>query len=141
MNHVSYTQYKNSGIYWIGEIPAHWETIPVKHHFFSKKQVAGNLADNYERLALTLNGVIKRSKDDAEGLQPEQFETYQIVRKNSLIFKLIDLENIKTSRVGLSKWDGLVSPAYIILSSNGDILPNYAEKYFLNMWYEHILIC
>ena len=32
----------------------------------------------------------------------------------------------------------VVSPAYITLSSNGDILPAYAENYFLNMWYEHI---
>lgn len=138
MKHIKYNQYKNSNIYWVGDIPSHWEKIPVKHHFFSKKQVAGILADDYQRLALTLNGVIKRSKEDAEGLQPEKFETYQIVRKNSLIFKLIDLENIKTSRVGLSKYDGLVSPAYITLSSNGDILPAYAENYFLNMWYEHI---
>lgn len=138
MNHLKYDQYKDSQIYWVGNIPTHWDFIPVKHHFFSKKQVAGELSDNYGRLALTLNGVIKRSKEDAEGLQPEKFETYQIVRKDSLIFKLIDLENIKTSRVGLSKWDGLVSPAYIILTANGDILPEYAEKYFLNMWHEHI---
>ena len=138
MGHIKYNEYKYSDIYWVGDIPSHWDCIAVKHHFFSKKQVAGNLADNYQRLALTLNGVIKRSKEDAEGLQPEKFETYQIVRKDSLIFKLIDLENIKTSRVGLSKWDGLVSPAYIVLSSNGDILPNYAENYFLNMWNEHI---
>ena len=129
------TVMKNSGIDWIGEIPEHWEVMPVKYHFISKKEVAGNLAEKYERLALTLNGVIKRSKDDSEGLQPEKFETYQIVRNDYLIFKLIDLENIKTSRVGLSKYEGIVSPAYIILISNGDILPEYAEKYFLNLWY------
>lgn len=138
MSDERYNEYKDSNIYWVGNIPSHWDVIPVKHHFFSKKQVAGDLADNYERLALTLNGVIKRSKEDAEGLQPEKFETYQIVRKNSLIFKLIDLENIRTSRVGLSDFDGLVSPAYITLTANGDILPNYAEKYFLNMWHEQI---
>ena len=138
MNHITYNQYKNSNIYWVGDIPSHWDSIPVKHHFFSNKQVAGELANDYERLALTLKGVIKRSKEDAEGLQPEKFETYQIVRKNTLIFKLIDLENLRTSRVGLSKFDGLVSPAYIPLTANGDILPNFAEKYFLNMWHEHI---
>jgi len=129
---------KNSDIEWIGEIPIDWEVVPIKYHFFSKKQIAGIFADNYERLALTLNGVIKRSKQDSEGLQPEKFETYQIVRKNDLIFKLIDLENIKTSRIGLSKYIGIVSPAYILLTRKGDILPEYAEKYFLNMWYQHI---
>lgn len=129
---------KNSGVQWIGDIPDHWEVMPVKYHFFTKKEVVGNLVNNYDRLALTLNGVIKRSKEDSEGLQPEKFETYQIVRKNSLIFKLIDLENVKTSRVGLSNYEGIVSPAYILLISNGDILPEYAEMFFLNMWYQQI---
>lgn len=138
MSYKTYEKYIDSNIEWIGDIPSHWEIIPVKHHFFSKKQIAGDLAEDYERLALTLNGVIKRSKYDSDGLQPEKFETYQIVRKNSLIFKLIDLENIKTSRVGLSKYEGLVSPAYILLISNGDIMPEYAEKYFLSMWHGHI---
>ena len=79
---------KDSGVEWIREIPSNWEIVPVKYHFFSKKQVVGDLVDSYERLALTLNGVIKRSKEDMEGLQPEKFETYQIVKKNSLIFKI-----------------------------------------------------
>ena len=133
-----YTKMKDSDIEWIGQIPEHWEVVPVKYHFINKKEIVGKQVDNYERLALTLKGVIKRSKDDSEGLQPEKFETYQIIKKNYLIFKLIDLENIRTSRVGLSKYEGLVSPAYIPLISNGDILPEYAEKYFLNMWYQHI---
>lgn len=108
---------KDSGVEWIGEIPDDWEIVPTKRFFRNIKRVVGNEVDNYERLALTMNGVIKRSKEDSEGLQPEKFEGYQILRKNELVFKLIDLENIRTSRVGLSSYTGLVSPAYIVLTN------------------------
>ena len=132
-------QMKDSGIAWVGEIPQEWETRRTKYCFASTKEIAGIRVENYERLALTMSGVIKRSKDDNTGLQPEKFETYQILRPNELVFKLIDLQNISTSRVGLSPYLGLVSPAYIILkASNGKVLPRFAEKYFLMLWKNQI---
>ena len=132
-------QMKDSGIAWVGEIPRDWEMRRTKYCFESTKEIAGIRADDYERLALTMNGVIKRSKDDNTGLQPEKFETYQILRPNELVFKLIDLQNVSTSRVGLSSYLGLVSPAYIILkSSNGKVLPRFSEKYFLMLWKNQI---
>lgn len=132
-------QMKDSGIALVGDIPQEWETRRMKYCFASTKEIAGVRADDYERLALTMNGVIKRSKDDNTGLQPEKFETYQILRPNELVFKLIDLQNVSTSRVGLSPYLGLVSPAYIILkSSNDKVLPRFAEKYFLMLWRNQI---
>ena len=129
---------KDSGIGWVHDIPAAWGTIKGKYIFKNKKQVVGANVDNFERLALTLNGVIKRSKDDNEGLQPDKFNTYQILRKNELVFKLIDLQNISTSRVGLSQYTGIVSPAYIILKANKGIHPAFAEKYYLMMWMNQV---
>lgn len=129
---------KDSGIEWIGEIPAEWKIVKVKYNFTNKKVIVGVLADDYERLALTMNGVIKRSKEDNNGLQPEKFETYQVLNEGELVFKLIDLQNISTSRVGLSPFNGLVSPAYIIIKRNGEVLSEFAEKFFLSMWKNQI---
>ena len=130
---------KDSGIAWVGEIPKEWAVNRAKYCFINTKEIAGCRADDYERLALTMNGVVKRSKDDSNGLQPEKFETYQILRPDELVFKLIDLQNVSTSRVGLSPYLGLVSPAYIILKSNKKkILPSFAEKYFLVLWKNQI---
>ena len=129
---------KDSGISWVGEIPKEWSVNRAKYCFVNTKEIAGCRSDRYERLALTMNGVIKRSKDDSNGLQPEKFETYQILRPNELVFKLIDLQNVSTSRVGLSSYLGLVSPAYIILKSNKRVLPAFAEKYFLMLWKNQI---
>ncbi|MBQ7872610.1 MAG: restriction endonuclease subunit S [Clostridia bacterium] len=129
---------KNSGVQWIGEIPADWNVAKVKNHFNNAKEIAGVRSADYERLALTMKGVIKRSKDDSDGLQPADFNTYQIVENNNLIFKLIDLQNVTTSRVGLSPFTGLVSPAYIRLMQAGGIFPKFAEYYFLMMWRNEI---
>ena len=125
---------KDSGVEWIGEIPEKWFVRRVKNSYSNHKFIVGNEANSYQRLALTLEGVIKRSKKDSSGLQPEVFNGYQILRKGELVFKLIDLENIQTSRVGLSAFDGIVSPAYIILEGRNGSCTEYGEKYFLSMW-------
>ena len=65
---------KDSGVPWIGKIPKGWALLRTKNQYRSRKSIAGDAASQYERLALTLVGVIKRSKDDSTGLQPESFE-------------------------------------------------------------------
>ena len=128
---------KDSGVEWIGHIPENWELVQTKRHFQNIKRVVGEDVDEYERLALTMQGVIKRSKEDSDGLQPEKFEGYQILKTNELVFKLIDLENVKTSRVGLSPYTGLVSPAYIVLSNSYDD-NRFFYYWFLFMYYNEI---
>lgn len=129
---------KDSGVSWIGLIPTDWNVVRTKNHFTHKKEIAGEEADKYERLALTLNGVIKRPKDDAAGLQPEAFNGYQVLQENELVFKLIDLENVATSRVGYSSYTGIVSPAYIVLHPRKENESKFAEYYFLSMWQREI---
>lgn len=131
------TKMKESGIQWIGEIPENWNICPTKRFFKHTKILAGEQVDSYERLALTMTGVIKRSKDDSEGLQPEKFDTYQVLRNNELVFKLIDLSNVKTSRVGLSPYTGIVSPAYIVLTNENEDNRFY-YYYFISMYYNEI---
>ena len=126
---------KNSGIEWIGEIPDSWGLVRFKDICLNKKEVAGSNSADYERLALTLNGVIKRPKDDSEGLQPKEFDGYQIIHENDFIFKMIDLQNISTSRVGLSPYMGLVSPAYIRFVPRKENQYNKFAYYFLMSMY------
>ena len=129
---------KNSEIEWIGDIPSDWQVLRTKNFYSHHKDVVGDEVDNYERLALTLGGVIKRPKEDSTGLQPEAFGGYQILRKNELVFKLIDLENVSTSRVGYSPYTGIVSPAYIVLKPFDEAESKFGEYYFLSMWQREI---
>ncbi len=126
---------KDSGIEWIGEIPNDWPLVRFKDKYSNTKEIAKERSVEFERLALTLNGVIKRPKDDSEGLQPKEFDGYQILRENDFIFKMIDLQNISTSRVGLSPYTGLVSPAYIRFSPKEKKQYNQFVYYYLMSLY------
>lgn len=129
---------KDSGVAWIGDVPRNWAVLRTKHVFRNHKDVVGARESEYERLALTLNGVIKRSKTDSNGLQPEKFDGYQIVHSNELIFKLIDLANVSTSRVGLSPYEGIVSPAYIVLYPHQPSCLKFAEYFFYSLWQREV---
>lgn len=130
---------KDSGVAWIGEIPDDWRLIRFKDKYRNVKEIAKEQSVNYERLALTLGGVIKRPKDDSEGLQPKEFDGYQILRENDFIFKMIDLQNVSTSRVGLSPYTGLVSPAYIRFSpkKNGQE-SKFIYYYLMSLYYNQV---
>jgi len=127
---------KESRIPWIGLIPEHWEMVRVKNIFNNHKNIVGEKENEFERLALTLNGVIKRDKNDSKGLQSENLSTYQILNENELVFKMIDLANVNTSRVGYSPYTGIVSPVYIILNNNN--YSRYGYYYFYSMWQREI---
>ena len=73
-----YNEYKDSGVQWLGEIPSHWECEKAKRHFLSRKQIVGRNSSQYERLALTLKGVIKRFEGDGVGLNPEKLDTWHL---------------------------------------------------------------
>lgn len=127
---------KNSGVEWIGDIPCEWKIIKSKYIFANHKEIVGDRENNFERLSLTLNGVLKRPKDDSKGLQSESLSTYQVLYKDELVFKMIDLENTSTSRVGYSPYTGLVSPVYIVFNNNK--YSKYGFWYFYNLWQRNI---
>lgn len=126
-----------SGIEWVLDYPSAWKIVRFKDVYSSKKEIVGERVEDFERLSLTLKGVLKRPKDDSEGLQPKDFYTYQILRKNDMVFKMIDLQNISTSRVGLSPYDGLVSPAYLRFEPKDK--PNeFMYYYFMSLYYNTV---
>ena len=82
-------------------------------------------------MSLTLRGVVNNDPDNPEGLVPSDYSTYQIVEKNDLVFKLIDLENLRTSRVGLVPERGIMSSAYIrLVSCHSGVQRYFYLQYF-----------
>lgn len=107
-----------------------WSTLPAKHRFKYTKQPNTGMKESH-RLALTMKGVIDRSLDDNEGLQSSDYGTYQIFEPEDLAFKLIDLQNIKTSRVGLVPRRGIISPAYIrLVPTSESVVSKFYYWYF-----------
>lgn len=130
---------KDSGVAWIGKIPHDWSLVRFKDKYKNVKEIAKEQSANYERLALTMGGVIKRPKDDSDGLQPKEFDSYQILRENDFVFKMIDLQNVSTSRVGLSPYTGLVSPAYIRFTpKNEGQYSQFVYYYLMCLYYNQV---
>ena len=132
-----YDSYKNSGIEWLGEIPSHWEILKTKYVHKSIKFLNTNrICDNV--LSLTLRGVVNNNIDNPEGLVPKDYATYQIFEKNDLVFKLIDLENISTSRVGIVHEKGIMSSAYIRLKIGKRSIPKFAYYYYYSLYINNV---
>ena len=132
-----YERYKKVNLPWLKEIPNHWCIDKTKRFSENKKEInKGNRERNI--LSLTLKGVVKNNIENPNGLTPESYETYQIFEKNDLVFKLIDLENIKTSRVGIVEENGIMSSAYIRLVFGSSIYPKYVYYYFFKLYIEQV---
>ena len=126
-----YQAYKSTGISWTPSIPEHWSLMRGKLFFYNNKELnKGNQCSNV--LSLTLKGVINNSIDRPIGLAPQDYATYQLFDAGNLVFKLIDLENISTSRVGLVHEHGIMSSAYIRLINRYDC----NIRYFYFMYYD-----
>ena len=132
-----YESYKSSSIPWVDELPQHWGEEKGKWlHRFRKDANNRKQCDNV--LSLTLRGVVNNDPDDPEGLVPKDYGTYQIFEKDDLVFKLIDLENFRTSRVGLVHERGIMSPAYLRIQPGKEHNPRYCYYYYFTLYQQGI---
>lgn len=123
---------KDSGVDWIGKIPAHWEVVPNKKIFSLKKNLVGKKSAKYELLSLTLRGVIKRDMDNPEGKFPADFDTYQEVREGDFVFCLFDVEETPRA-VGLSSHDGMITGAYTVFGADPAVSKEFLYLFYLNL--------
>ena len=133
-----YSEYKQVDLPWLKEIPSHWEMDRGKNYIFYFKELNTN---NKEKnvLSLTLNGVIRNNADKPIGLSPKDYATYQLFQKDDLVFKLIDLNNVRTSRVGIVNENGIMSSAYIRGIIHSDLLsPRYYYYWYYKLYIEEV---
>ncbi|EJE7371374.1 TPA: restriction endonuclease subunit S [Escherichia coli] len=124
----AYPEYRDSGVEWIDAIPFHWEVLPTFSlcEASTKKNIDG--AEN-NVLSLSYGNIIPRDIETNFGLLPESFNTYQLVENGDIILRLTDLQNDKNSlRVGLVKQKGIITSAYLKLSSQGSMLSEYLYR-------------
>lgn len=130
LGYKPYERYKDSGVSWIGEIPAHWELCPNKYLFHLKKSLVGNRSSEYDLLSLTLRGVIRRDMENPQGKFPAEFDTYQEVHPGDFVFCHFDVEETPRT-VGLSEFFGMITGAYTIYSVAADVDPRYLLYFYL----------
>jgi len=101
---------KDSGVEWLGEIPAHWEPRAIKHLYHQAKR-----QDQPQLTVLSVYrdyGVIeKSSRDDNINRTPEDVTSYQLVEVGDLV---INKMKAWQGSLGMSNHRGITSPDYIV---------------------------
>ncbi len=118
---------KDSGIPYVGEIPAHWIIHPV-YYYFAERKNKNVLGIEQNLLSLSYGKVIRKDINTSEGLLPESFNTYNIIEAGDIVIRPTDLQNDKRSlRTGLSIERGIITSAYIALKPTSDVNSAYFQ--------------
>ena len=113
------------------QYPEHWKIMRNKTFLSLTGEKVGNRANKYTLLSLTTKGVIVRDLESGKGKFPKDFDTYQIVKKDDLVFCLFDIDETPRT-VGLVDTEGMITGAYTALKVNQSIaLPEYVYRYYL----------
>jgi type I restriction enzyme S subunit len=118
---------KDSGIDWIGQIPAHWEVKPLLTEAKIKSRSGRpdlQLLSVYLGLGVVKFDDIEEKRTNATSLD---LSNYQVVEPGDLV---LNNQQAWRGSVGVSFETGIVSPAYIILGLSDRFDREFANFYF-----------
>ena len=124
-----YSAYKNSGVPWLGEVPAHWEVRRLKYLLQERDTRSVHGSEQLLRVS-QYTGVTQR-KPAGDGDEPdtraESLVGYKCVEPNDLVVNIMLAWN---GSMGVSQFRGIASPAYCVYRFRVDAHP----------WYFHYLL-
>ena len=116
---------KDSGIEWVGNIPAHWDARPL-YYYFAERKKKNYLGQEQNLLSLSYGKIIRKDINTSEGLLPDSFNGYNIIEPGDIVLRLTDLQNDKRSlRTGLVMEHGIITSAYVTLKAAKEVVPEY----------------
>ncbi|MCR9942277.1 restriction endonuclease subunit S [Vibrio owensii] len=106
----AYSEYKDSGVDWLHDIPSHWKTIPIGRCYHRVKRTG---YESEELLSVYRDhGVIpKSSRDDNNNKASDDLSPYQLVCENNLVMNKMKAWQ---GSIAISEHRGIVSPAYFV---------------------------
>ncbi len=122
-----YSAMKDSDLPWLGEVPEHWEVLPLCAIARPR-----NVTDKGDRELLSVylgRGVIPFSAVEEKRTNPtsEDLSKYQAVEPGDFV---LNNQQAWRGSVGVSKYKGIVSPAYLVLALNGRLHRDFADRLF-----------
>ena len=121
-----YSSYKDSGFEWIGKIPSHWGLLKSKFLW----------RESFDTSATGMEDLLSVSQYDgvtpANGSHSESLVGYKVVEENNLV---INIMLAWMGGLGVSAFNGLVSPAYCVYKLLGDNNPKYMHYLYKTPMY------
>lgn len=121
-----YSQYKESGQRWLGRVPPAWNVLPLCR-VAAVKSESGR--PDLELLSVYLNrGVIRYSESSGQVHKPSlDLSKYQVVDPGDFV---LNNQQAWRGSIGVSRYRGIISPAYVIMRLSPRLHPEYANFMF-----------
>jgi len=117
---------RDSGISWLGEIPAHWETRRAAW-LFRERDERGETELPLLVVSINAGVVLREFSDERIESTAEDFNTYKVARRGDVAFNKMRMWQ---GAVGVAPQDGLVSPDYVVAEPAGAFSPEFAGLLF-----------
>jgi len=115
---------KNSGVEWLGAIPAHW-AIESNKRLFVNSDLRSDYGDEELLTVSHLSGVTRHSEKNVTMTDPESYEDYKICRAGELA---INTMWAWMGALGIARENGIVSPSYNVYAlTTNSIHPRYYD--------------
>ena len=135
----SYPQMADSGVDWLGLIPAHWHLPRLGAVMRERGELNGN-GDIDEVLSVVRNrGVIPYSeKGNIGNKKSDDVTRYKVVRPQDIV---VNCMNVIIGSVGISRYTGCLSPVYYVLTARSEeVDPQYLNACFQTRSFQRSLI-
>ena len=121
-----YSEYQDTGIAWMPQIPSHWKCLQFRGLFRITKRIAGR--KGLDVLAVTQRGIKVKDVESNEGQIAADYSNYQIVEPGDFAMNHMDLI---TGFIGISPQYGVTSPDYRVFKN---ISPLANSRYYLYLF-------
>lgn len=120
----AYAEYKRANAEWLGEIPSHWNVFRTKYVY---KEVNERSRDGSETLLSVSEyfGVKPRQDNIDEGEYLTRAATLEGYKKCAVNDFVMNIMLAWKTGHGVTKYDGIVSPAYSVFRNAREISPDY----------------
>ena len=126
---------KDSGIEWVGNIPAHWDAIPIRY-LFAECRLKNTLNQEKTALKFTYGTIIKKTNFDSDSDEyvANTMTNYTVVNPGTIMINGLNLNyDFVSRRVGLVKDRGAITSAYLAIAPGNRVVSEYAN-YQLKSW-------
>ncbi|MDZ7804947.1 MAG: hypothetical protein U5K34_13305 [Thiohalophilus sp.] len=108
-----YSDMKDSGVEWLGNIPSGWDSMPIAALLEERTEKnTGEKTDTVLSVMRDIGVILYDDKGDVGNKKSEDIERYKIVRPGDLV---VNSMNVIIGSVGVSKYYGALSPVYYVL--------------------------
>jgi type I restriction enzyme S subunit len=120
-----YSEYKESSLPWLGQVPGHWGTRRMK--FLFNERVQKGFPDEPLLAATQSKGVVRKEDYGTRTVTAmKDFHLLKLVEKGDFVISLRSFQG----GIEVAHYRGIISPAYTILKPRREVSQGYYARFF-----------